>query len=236
MQTSDLRAVPGVVECTLDDATAATLPDAAPPAPWNCESTGLIWFGRGGRAAAAAAGDAVTGGRHALAVVGGMIAYTRTPVGAYREVFGSIALRAGHAGRGGRGGLRARGTCPFMAVDSRASLVGGRQNWSLPKVLARFTGEPDVGGPVTAEGDGWQVRATPRAFGPSFPLRIRGRVAQPWPDGRVREATVSGRARGRSAVVTVEVRSEGDLARWLRPGRHLGVVLTHVSFALPAMD
>jgi hypothetical protein len=224
METAELRAVPGVPECELDDALVAGLPAEAPPAPWDdCGFDAVVWFGRGGPGASAAAGAQVTGGGRALAVLGGLVAYRRTPVGPYHEVLGAVALRRGRA---------ARGTVPFMAVDSRDSLVGGRQNWSLPKSLARFSGAPASGTAMTAEGEGWTVRATPRAFGPTLRLRTAGRLAQAWPDGQVRESVLTGRARARSAIVVVEVRSNGNLAAWLRPGRHLGLVIADSTFAL----
>jgi hypothetical protein len=222
MQTTDYANVPGVSECRLDEVTLAELPANEAPAPWDCELSGLVWWCRGGRAATQAAGSGAPGGARGLAVLGGFVAYDRTPVGRYSEVYGGIGVR------------RRRGavaTIPFMAVDSRASLVGGRGNWSLPKCLAEFTGRPGEG-TVTARGSGWTVRATARPFGPQFPLPMTARMVQPWPDGARRESLLRGKARARSAIVTVEVESEGELADWLRPGRHLGAVLSHTSFTL----
>lgn len=219
----DLGAVPGVTECRLAAATIAELPDESPPAPWaDCRLTSIVWLSRGGRAAARAAGPANPARGRGLAVVGGMVSYSSTPVGRYHEVFGTIGLRAGR---------RLRGTIPFMAVDSRASLVGGRTNWSLPKTLARFTGEPGDA-VMTAEGDGWTVRVRARPYGPAFPIPMSGRIVQPWPDGTLRSASLAGSGRGRSAIVTVEIESEGDLASWLRPGRHLGTVITEAGFTM----
>jgi hypothetical protein len=43
---------------------------------------------------------------------------------------------------------------------------------------------------------------------------------------------LDGRGRSRAAIVTVEVTSRGDLAGWLRPGRHLGAVLLDTRFTL----
>ena len=160
----------------------------------------------------------------ALATVGGLVAYADTPVGSYNEVFGVVAYRDGRS---------VRGTIPFMAVDSVTSLVGGRGNWSLPKTLAEFTGEPSAAGCVmSAEGDGWLVRATARPFGPSFTVPMTSRMVQPWPDGVTRESLLTGTGRSRSAIVTVEVDSRADLPGWLRPGRHFGSVLTGVEFTL----
>jgi Acetoacetate decarboxylase (ADC) len=223
MTPADLLAVPGVPESTFSPAASPELPGEAPPAPWNCTSTGIVWVSRGGPRALAVAGREVSRGARAPVVIGGLISYASTPVGTYHEVFGGIALRTGRD---------VAVTIPFMAVDSRDSVVGGRQNWSLPKVLARFTGEPTELA-MTAEGDGWTVRVTARPIAPRLPVKTTGRVVQAWPDGSVRSAVLTGKARSRPALVTVEVRSNGNLASWLRPGRHLGAVMTATEFTLP---
>jgi hypothetical protein len=221
MATTDLAAVPGVAECALDAATLDRLPPTAPPAPWDCTLDGVVWWCRGGRGAARAAGSVRHGHTLAPAVIGGFITYTHTPVGRYDEVFGAIAVP----------GRRLRGTIPFMAVDSTASLVAGRANWSLPKCLADFTGRPGAG-TMTARGAGWSVRARVRPFGPRIPLPMAGRIVQPGPGGGARESVVTGRACARAALVTVEVQSGGELASWLRPGRHLGAVLSEACLRL----
>lgn len=221
MTPAELLTVPGVAECRLDDATVAALPSEAPPAPWLAQCSAIVWYGRGGATAARAAGAAGESA-HALATIGGLVTYSDTPVGTYHEAFGTVAVRTGRT---------IRGTIPFMAVDSLASLVGGRQNWSLPKCVASFTGEPGDS-TMTAEGDGWFVRATARPFGPSYRVPMRAHMVQPWADGLLRDAELDGASRSRSALVTVEVRSRGNLASWLRPGRHLGAVLTGASFTL----
>jgi hypothetical protein len=59
---------------------------------------------------------------------------------------------------------------------------------------------------------------------------------QHFPDGALRSAILSGRAKSRPAVVTVEVTSSGQLASWLRPGRHLGAIMTSTTFTLPPMN
>lgn len=220
----DLRAVPGVPESRLDDAAAASLPLQAPPAPWECDSSGIVWLSRG-RDVRATLGDLLPPEGKAVVVVGGMISYQRTPVGEYREVFGGVGLRTGRD---------VAVSIPFMAVDSRDSVVGGRQNWSLPKVLASFTGSPP-GRTMTATGDGWTVRVTARPIAPRLPVRTTGRVVQYFPDGALRSAILTGRARSRPALVTVEVESSGQLASWLRPGRHLGAIMTGTTFTLPPM-
>jgi hypothetical protein len=225
VRKDDLRAVPGVPESMLDDATAASLPPEAPVAPWECDSSGIVWLTRG-RGVRDTLGDLLPAEGKAAVVVGGMISYQRTPVGEYREVFGGVGLRQGRD---------VSVSIPFMAVASRDSVVGGRQNWSLPKVLAEFSGEPDAR-EMTASGDGWTVRVTARPIGPRLPVKTTGRVVQYWPDGVLRSAILTGRARSRPAVVTVEVSSSGQLASWLRPGRHFGAIMSSTTFTLPPMQ
>lgn len=224
MKPAELLAVPGVAESTLRDTTVTTLPAEAPPAPWECESTGIVWWGRARRVTATSAAGVIPYGRPVV-VLGGMISYSRTPVGPYHEVFGGVGLRNGR-------GIEV--SIPFMAVDSRESVVGGRQNWSLPKVLAGFTGEPRPRTTMTASGDGWTVRVTARPIAPALPAPMNGRVVQRWPDSLARAATLAGRGRSRLAVVTVEVSSSGDLGSWLRSGRHLGVITSGVTFTMSA--
>jgi len=223
----DLRSVRGVRECTLDDATVAALPSEVAPAPWTVTCSAITWYGRGGRAAGAAAGSVIAPSGRALVTIGGIVSYDETPVGPYHEAFGVVAVRRGRG---------VRGSIPFMAVDSLSSLVGGRANWSLPKTIAQFAGEPSAhGSTMTADGDGWRLVATARAFGPRYRVPMRGRLVQPWPDGVVREAVLSGSGHARSAIVTIDVSStRGDLAGWLRPGRHLGSVLLDTTFTLSA--
>lgn len=224
MKPAELVAVPGVPESTLAADAAAALPALAPTAPWECDSTGIVWLTRA-RGVRDVVGDVLPSDAPAVVVIGGLISYSRTPVGPYHEVFGGVGLRNGRS---------ADVTIPFMAVDSRDSVVGGRQNWSLPKVLASFTGEP-ASRAMTASGAGWTVRVTARPLGPRLPVRTKGRVVQAWPDGVVRSAVLTGRARSQPALVTVEVSSSGSLPLWLRPGRHLGAIMTRTTFTLPAV-
>jgi hypothetical protein len=102
-------------------------------------------------------------------------------------------------------------------------------------VLAEFTGAPETRS-MTASGDGWTVRATARPIGPRLPVKTIGRVVQHFPDGALRSAVLTGRAHSRLALVTVEVESSGRLATWLRPGRHLGAIMTGTTFTLPPMQ
>ena len=227
MTPVDLRSVPGVPESELDAQTLAALPDDAPPAPWDCTCQAIVWVAR----ASAAAGDAVDpevrGAGRPLVVIGAMVRYLDTPVGSYDEVLGAVGVLSGR---------RLRGSVPFMAVDSVTSLVGGRQNWSLPKSLATFTGAPTAGSTMTATGSGWQVSATPQSRGPALPVRAKRRLAQRWPEGVVRESIMSARGSMRPALVRVEVESTGPLAQWLRPGVHAGAVLDSARFVLPIAE
>lgn len=191
----DLRAIGGAPESALDERVAAGLPSAAAPAPWKCRCDAIVWSSRPSRAAAALTG------RH-LAVFGALLAYHASPVGGYREVLGVV---------GGLSRGRPCGTVPFIAVDSPASLVGGRLNWALPKVLAEFTGEP-AGHSMTATGDGWTITASARPLGPAVPAPLAGQLVQPWPDGTRRAAGLTGRASVQPVLVRVSVRSSGTLA------------------------
>lgn len=201
-----------------------SMPDV-PPAPWECHCSALLWLARGGRAAAAAFPSALAGSP-GLATVGGFVHYTDTPVGPYDEVLGMI---------GSRTGLRPWGHVAFMSVDSQASMVGGRTNWAMPKTLADFDGDPAAGQTVSgtgADGTPWSVSATSRVVGPAVPLKTKATARQQFGDGRVGDSLLSFSGRIRPAIVTVQVSSEGNLATWLRPGRHLGAVVESATFTL----
>ncbi|HEU5269687.1 MAG TPA: acetoacetate decarboxylase family protein [Jatrophihabitans sp.] len=220
----------GAPESALDGPAAAGLPATAPAAPWTCRCDAIVWFARppSTRRLAAGAGGQLPG--RPLLVAGALISYADSPVGPYHEVLGLLA------------GFDRRGpvaTVPFIAVDSAASLVGGRQNWALPKAFAHFHGGSMAaagGGPMTAAGAGWTVTATATAGGPAVPVRLAGRLRQRWPDGGWRSAGLAGRARAHPALVRVTVASAGPLAGWLRPGRHPGMLLRQAEFSLAAPD
>ncbi|HET9876210.1 MAG TPA: hypothetical protein VFQ37_10650, partial [Mycobacterium sp.] len=71
-----------------------------------------------------------------------------------------------------------------------------------------------------------------RSVGPELPLRATGEARQQLRDGAVRASRLELTGRACAALVTVRVRSDGDLAQWLRPGRHPGLVITHAEFTL----
>lgn len=225
MTRPELTGVPGVPETTLSDQLLTGLPDNLAPAPWDVRCVGLVWTGRGGRAARAAFAPALRSSR-ALATVGGFVRYSETPVGTYDEVFGLVASSEGSA---------SWGTVPFMAVDSEASLVGGRTNWSLPKTLAQFAGSIGRNQTIRAWSDGpvpWRVEATALLVGPRIKVRSNQPTRQEFPDGVVRDSAMVAAATIRPALVRVRVESEGPLASWLRPGLHAGAIIDAAEFTL----
>jgi hypothetical protein len=219
MKQPRLPALAGLPESALDERMASRLPPDAPAAPWTCRCDALVWSAlpRRPRGPLGAAIDLP------VAVCGALLSYSDSPVGPYREVLGLLA---------GTRAIRPSAFVPFLAVDSPASLVGGRLNWALPKTLAKFTGDPT--GTMTATGNGWTISATARPFGPALPVRLAGWLQQPWPDGRRRTTWLTVRASAQLALVRVAVRSDGPLDHWLRPGRHSGLLLRRAEFRLAA--
>lgn len=200
-----LADLPGVVESTLPAALPARLPVTTPPAPWTCRVRAVLWVQRGVVPLPASSPWA----RRTLPlVVGAVVDYLDSPVGAYREVFAGQLLRPA-----GRPAVHV----PFLAVDSLPSVHGGRVHWGLPKAVAAFHG--DVGtGRLTATGDGWSVEVDAARRGLPVPLRAPLAVEQ-----------VLGRAavgvRGRGRLTAVRVRASGPtLTGWLGQGTHVGVV------------
>ncbi len=225
MSRPEITGVPGVAETAVSEVLLARLPENLHPAPWDAIASSIVWYSRGGKAAGNALSERLRGAR-GLAVVGGLVRYEYTPVGTYDEVFGAV----GH--RHGKGVV---GTVPFMAVDSEPSLVGGRTNWSLPKCLAAFDGDPQSGKTFTARGAdaaNWRVSATPRVIGPAISMKRESTLVQEFHDGSVRPMALTMKSKMRPALVTVEVESDGDLPTWLKPGRHLGAVVERMEFSL----
>ncbi|MGH3411908.1 MAG: acetoacetate decarboxylase family protein [Marmoricola sp.] len=224
-QRPELTGLPGIAETILTEALVDRLPDNRAEAPWSVQCRAMMWLGRGGAAARSALSPALSRSS-ALAVVGGFVRYSATPVGPYDEVLGLVASRDGR---------NPFGTVAFMSVDSEESLVGGRTNWAMPKTLASFTGEIDREMTASAsDGPQWTVGAHAHSLGPELPLHSTGQARQEFADGSVRASRLEFRGTARPALVTVAVSSHGDLARWLRPGRHPGVVISHAEFTLGA--
>lgn len=221
----ELTGVPGVPETAISDELLARLPANLAPAPWDARCSGLVWTGRGGRAAREAFPPALRGSR-AVASVGGFVRYAETPVGTYDEVFGMVASADG---------AKSWGNVAFMAVDSETSLVGGRTNWAMPKTLAQFSGDIGrkqtfaawSGGPVR-----WRVEATPLIVGPRKKVRSQQPSRQEFPDGSVRDSAMVASGVIRPALVRVRVESDGPLASWLRPGLHAGAIIESGEFTL----
>ena len=209
---AELAALPGTPETVLDRGGLDALPASAPPAPWPLVYSAIVWVGRAPRRAADWLPPAVRRAGRPMGAVGGFVRYASTPVGPYDEVFAGVLV----AGRGG--GLHV----PFMAVDSAASVVGGRANWALPKVAAEFEGEREA---LSARGEGWSVRADARPRGPRVPVVLPAAIVQEWPDGTLRRA--GGRIAGgsRLARIRVEVRGSEALRACLPHGTCLGAVV-----------
>jgi Acetoacetate decarboxylase (ADC) len=171
--------------------------NVAPPAPWELDVEGVVWADRAWPLA-----------------VGGMLHYRDSPVGPYAEVWATPAIRVGHRGP--------ELTIPFMAVDSPASLEGGRANWGLPKTLATFSRAP-----LTAEGDDWSVRVVVRSVGLRVPLLAVADLVQRAEDGAELRSRARMRGVGRLARVAVDSRT-----RWLRSGRHPAVLIERGSLVV----
>lgn len=217
MTDADLPSVP---ESRLWPAALATLPTSSAPAPWTTQVRAILWAHRA--TPWRELGEAPSRRTFPLTVAAA-VDYLDTPVGPYSEVFASPRL------------LRAADlptlSIPFIAVDSAASVRGGRTEWALPKTLARFvwsrTGAEPSGVRAEAAPDApapWWVDVDVVRRSPRFPLAGGLRLAQPWPDGRWRTADVS--LRGRARLARVRTAAGGPtLPRWLLAGTHVGLVV-----------
>lgn len=177
----------------------------------------FLWLDRSTPRARGPAPEPPANGAWTLPTIGGLAFYRSTPVGPYREIFAASLL----LGRG----LRLH--IPFMAVDSKASVVGGRANWALPKVEARFSdgGAPRGGTTVHVE-DGTELSLAVTVRGRRLPLRASIRCVQVWPDGEAREFTLSLRGRASLAVVEVQRPAPRPPGGWIWPGRHPGLLVS----------
>jgi hypothetical protein len=146
---------------------------APPPAPWHSRIDAVLWWHRALPTASRELLPAELG-RPLPVTLGGLIAYREGPVGPYGELFAAVGVLRG---------ARVAGHVPFMAVDSAASVAGGRANWSLPKELAAFEGDPGPPGRVAARGEGWAVEAVARARPRALPAWAAAACAQVWPGG-----------------------------------------------------
>jgi hypothetical protein len=105
----------------------------------------------------------------------------------------------------------------------------------MPKTLASFSGSVGSRQALVARGaddQDWEVQATPRVLGPRVPVRSRAVTRQEFPGERLGDSRLRARGKARPALVDVQVASDGPLAGWLRPGKHLGAIAEDVTFTL----
>ena len=213
-----LQDVEGVTESALHDADAARLPPTSAPAPWATVLDAVVWFHRAAPGAAGRLPGRLQARKALPVTVGALVRYRETPVGPYHEVLAAPALLLGRRGP--------EATVPFIAVDSLPSVHGGRENWALPKTLARFEWpeNPRKGFELDAEGSGWSVHATVRPRSRRLPFAAVTRNRQVTPEGD--EVVFDSRWRGPARLASVELETRGPtLPGWLRSGRHPALVL-----------
>jgi hypothetical protein len=217
--------LPGVPETALSPRALETLPRTAQPAPWRVIARVLLWMGRPDEAARAAIEAAVPlevrEDATPTSVIGGLIRYEATPVGGYREVVGIVIYRRGRS---------IFGHVPFIAVDSPASVVGGRTNWALPKTLASFTGGPADTATMAAVGADWRIEATARLGRPPLPVFAPKLVplVQLGPRGSIYAVRPGGYGLVRRARVEVHVDAQPTLRDWFPAGACSGMLLTRL--------
>lgn len=231
-----LQSIAGVPESALGDALASRLPDGSAPAPWQTTVQAVVWTHRATPEAAAQLPATLRAEPTIPLTVAAFVRYLDTPVGPYSEVLASPVLLA-------RAPLPAA-SIPFIAVDSLASIHGGRANWALAKTLAAFEWSSDAEAlgqrPFAVRGEGthgpvaWSVAADVSPRRRRIPLRLPLRDVQVAPDGRELDIAIA--LGGHAQLATVEVASEGPtLPSWLRAGPHRGFVLprARMTFAAP---
>lgn len=208
--------VAGIPETELGPELLARLPENSAPPPWSASANVMQWLGRPTSGLADALTPGLRGRAKPVATLAAMLQYTGTPVGDYGEIMASPLVRMG---------ARPHAHVPFIAVDSEASLVGGRINWALPKTLAEFDGDPIATGEMTARGEGWEVRASASSRGPAIPVFGRMTLMQEFPDGQLRHTLMKVRGRARAARVTVESSGGPELRALVPSGRFAGFVI-----------
>ncbi|MFN2479411.1 MAG: acetoacetate decarboxylase family protein [Pseudonocardiaceae bacterium] len=226
---NDFVHLPGTPETALRHEDLATLPVSAPAAPWRVTAAALLWIDRPD-ARARAAIDAVvpkevSAGATPIATVGAAIRYLRTPVGRYSEIIGAVVYRRG---------ATMFTHVPFIAVDSAASVVGGRTNWGLPKTLASFDGQPAHGISMAATGGDWCVEATPTVHRLALPMVVPKLLAlvQLGPHGTVWSLRPSCYGVTRLARVDVRVTAAPTLSDWFPSGIRCGVLSPRLTMFL----
>ena len=192
-----------------------------PAAPWRSVIDAVLWC----HPATPAARDALApelSERAGLPItLGALVAYREGPVGPYDEIVGAPMLLRPLVAH-----------VPFIAADSAPSIAGGRGNWALPKVLARFDGDVGRPGRATARGEGWAVAVTTTARRRRLPFAGTFRCVQVWPDGTPRAFSVRVRGRARLGHAEVEHEAASPLAAWLVAGRHPAILLSGIQDVL----
>jgi Acetoacetate decarboxylase (ADC) len=226
---SDFADLPGTPETALRPEDLANLPATAPPAPWRVTAAALLWTDRPD-ARARAAIDAVVPaevsvGATPIATVGALIRYLRTPVGRYREVIGAVVYHRG---------ATVFTHIPFIAVDSMASVVGGRTNWALPKTLASFDGQPAHDVSMAATGGDWRVEATPTSHRLMVPMLMPKLLAlvQLGPHRTVWSVRPSCYGVTRLAQVDVRMTAAPTLRHWFPSGIRRGILSPQLTMLL----
>ena len=230
---SDFADLPGTPQTALRPEDLATLPATAPPPPWRITAAALLWTDRPDVRARAAI-DAVvprevSAGATPIATVGALIRYLRTPVGRYREVIGAVVYRRG---------ATVFTHIPFIAVDSAASVVGGRTNWALPKTLASFEGQPAHGVSMAATGNDWCVEATPMSYRLMVPMLVPKLLAvvQLGPHRSLWSVRPSCYGVTRLARIDVRMTAAPTLRDWFPSGIRRGVLSPQLTMFLSRPD
>ncbi len=226
---SDFADLPGAPQTALRPEDLATLPATSPPPPWRITGAALLWMDRPDARARAALEAVVprevSAGATPIATVGALIRYLRTPVGRYREVIGAIVYRRG---------ATMFTHIPFIAVDSAASVVGGRTNWALPKTLASFKGQPAHGLSMAASGNDWCVEATPTSYRLMVPMLVPKLLAvvQLGPHRTVWSVRPSCYGITRLARIDVRMTAAPTLRDWFPSGIRSGVLSPQLTMFL----
>jgi hypothetical protein len=207
----------GLPECALPAELAARLPASVAPAPWDVAGSVVSWTQEVDESACALYPDAIRPDRVALAAWA-LVRYDDSPVGPYDEI--ALTLIGDDGGRG---------HIPFIAVDSLTSIVGGRANWLLPKVLGAFEWAPDGSG-VTVRGEQpdqpeWWLTLSWQATGESAEVSLPNDLQQVSRTGDVAwfDGAIAGEVS--PAVVTVEAHATGPLGSVARSGQFDGGVM-----------
>ena len=218
LSREELLDLPGLPESRLSAALRDRVPATSAPAPWSAAVRAVLWWHRSTPATASLLADDAPRKRLPLTICA-LIDYLHTPVGPYREILVSAGLLLD--------GRVPAASIPFIAVDSIASVHGGRANWGLPKTLAQF-GHAELEGERCAliegeaeDGSAWslRVRARARRRPVALPVTLRVRDRQFLADGSSLDALASVRGPVRLGRVDVDPAGPG-LTRLIRAGSH----------------